>query len=308
MANGRLWTDEEIKMLKDCYNKGVPFNEIAKKINRTRSSVAYKIKKLNLTSETGYKTNSSFKAIYQDRDWLVSEILQNKNYKEIAKDANASERVIQKWMNDKYHLSFRQLYKLNELQRKIIIWGTLGDGHISKRETQPMYIESHAINEKDYLFWKYDKLKYMFNEEPVYYPSKIKTFSDGKKYECQSSYRMCSKIIDDLKSIRDMSKKEKINTLDKFGLCLYLLDDGSRNDSNWELCFATFNKEEKDLFINLCRERLNLNGWTMKDERYMIFDTSSSKKIDELMLSIFSEDMDIIQKKIIKHGKVRKDG
>lgn len=308
MANGRLWTNEEIEILKDCYDKQMSMAEMTKLFpNRTSHSISVKAQKMGFTSIYIKKNNVKYKAIYQNKDWLTSEILQGKNYKEIAKDAGASERVIQKWQNEVYHLSFRKLYKLTPLQRQIVIWGTLGDGHIDKRETQPLYIESHAIDEKDYLFWKYEQLKPMFNNEPVFYDEEVKNIN-GVKYNCQASYRMSGKIIDDLKNIRIMSKVEKINTLDKLGLCLYLLDDGSRDDSNWELCFATFNDEEKNLFINLCKERLGLNGWIMKDERYMIFDSPSSRRIDNLMLTIFSESMDIIQKKIIKHRKVRNDG
>ena len=304
MANGRLWTDEEIKILEDCYDKAIPIKDIAKKLNRTKSGVEHKIKKLNLTSETGYKTSSSFKAIYQDRDWLISEILQNKNYKEIAKDANAKPRVIQKWMNDKYHLSFKDLYKLNDLQRKLIIWGTLGDGHIDKRKEQPMYIESHAIDEKDYLFWKYDKLKDMFNNEPVYYQGQIATFLDGKEYQCQPFYRVNNKIIDDLKPIRDMSVTEKIKTLDDFSLCLYLLDDASRSESSWDLCVAMLTSDEKDLFCSLVKERLGLNcNIRNYDNRYIRFNAESSRKIDEMMLQFFGKDMDIIKKKILKNRK-----
>lgn len=308
MANGRLWTNEEIEILENCYKKQMSMAEMTKLFpNRTSYSISVKAEKMGFTSIYIKKNNVKYKAIYQNKDWLINEVLQGKTYKEIAKDAGASERVIQKWQNEVYHLSFRRLYKLTPLQRQIVIWGTLGDGHIDKRDTQPLYVESHAINEKDYLFWKYEQLKPMFNNEPTFYGEKVKKFGD-MEYNCQASYRMSSKIIDDLKSIREMSKIEKINTLDKLGLCLYLLDDGSRNDSNWQLCFATFNNEEKNLFINLCQERLGLNGWVQKDERYMVFDSPSSRRIDDLMLSIFSEDMDIIQKKIIKHRKVRNDG
>ena len=304
MANGRLWTNEEIEILKDCYDKAIPIKDIAKKLNRTKGGVGYKIKKLNLTSETGYKTNSSFKAIYQDKNWLISEILQNKNYKEIAKDANAKPRVIQKWMNEKYHLSFKKLYKLNDLQRKIIIWGTLGDGHIDKRKEQPMYIESHAIDEKDYLFWKYDKLKDICNNEPVYYQSKIGTFLGEKEYKCQPFYRINSKIIDDLKPIRDMSTVEKIKTLDDFSLCLYLLDDASRSESSWDLCVAMLTSAQKDLFCYLVKERLGLNCYIHNcDNRYIRFNAESSRKIDEIMIQFFGKEMDIIKKKILKHRK-----
>ena len=104
------------------------------------------------------------------------------------------------------------------------------------------------IDEKDYLFWKYDKLKDICNNEPVYYQSKISTFLGEKEYKCQPFYRMNSKIIDDLKPIRDMSTVEKIKTLDDFSLCLYLLDDASRSESSWDLCVAMLTSDEKDLF------------------------------------------------------------
>lgn len=92
--------------------------------------------------------------------------------------------------------------------------------------------------------------------------------------------------------------------MDKLGLSLLLLDDGNRSNSNWQLCFASFSQNEKELFINLCKENFDLNGHILnKDNRYMIFDAPSSRKIDDFILEIFPKDMDIIQKKIIRHRK-----
>lgn len=306
MANGRLWTKEEIKILEDGYKNDLPREEIAKTLGRNKSAVLNKARVLGFADKYVSKYSKKYKAIYQNYDWLLNEVLAGKNTEEIAKDAKASKRVIEKWVNEKYHISFKDMYKLSDLQRQIIIWGTLGDGHIDKRETQPLYIESHTIDEKDYLFWKYDKLKEIFNSEPIFYKGQEKMFvnNNGKTYQCKDYYRMSSKIVYDLKSIRNMSKIDKINTLDELGLSLYLLDDGNREESNWQLCFAMFNQEEKELFIKLCKERFGLIGWIKNcDDRYMIFDAPSSKKIDDIILSILPMGMDIIQKKIIKHRK-----
>lgn len=198
---------------------------------------------------------------------------------------------------------FREVYKLTPIQRQIVIWGTLGDGHIDSRDTQPVYIESHSVAEKDYLFWKYERMKQFFNTPPIFYKGIDKVFKGGV-YRCQDFYRMSSKVVNELIEIRSMSKSEKINTLDELGLSLYLLDDASRSDCNWLLCVAMLSGEEKDLFVKLCQERFGIRCYVQnKDKRYIRFDAVSSRKIDDIILSIFPHNLDIIQKKIYKHRR-----
>lgn len=299
----REWTDEEIAILRDGYDKDLPRKEIAKRLNRTKGSVVYKAQNLGIESKS--KFNNKYKAIYQDYDWLLEQVLLGKSNKDIAEELGVTTRVIEKWVNEKYHIVFREEYKLSDLQKQIVIWGTLGDGHIDKRETQPMYIESHAITEKDYLFWKYDKLKNIFNNPPIFYNGQDRQFEKGGKiYHCKDYYRMCSRIVYDLDTIRQMTKIEKLKTIDKLGFSLYMLDDASRGDYSWELCVAMLTEEEKQLFLKLCKERFDIDGKVrVYDNRYISFDTISSQKIDDVILSIFPKDMDIIQKKIINHRK-----
>lgn len=306
MANGKkLWTNEEIALLEECYKKDLPREEIAKIIGRPKSSVQTKAAKMGFTEKYMNKCNSNYKAIYQDPEWLLAQVQLGKEPQDIANELGVSRRVIEKWLYEKNRFVFRNVYKLTDIQKQIVIWGTLGDGHIDKRDTQPLYIESHAIDEKDYIWWKYEHMKPMFNQEPVFYNGTNKYFNtNGKSYQCSDYYRMSSKIIDDLIPIRDMTKSEKLKTIDKLGLSLLLLDDGNRSGSNWNLCFASFTQEEKELFINLCKENFDLDGHILnKDDRYMSFDAPSSRRIDEFMLEIFPKDMDVIQKKIIKHRK-----
>ena len=93
-----------------------------------------------------------------------------------------------------------------------------------------------------------------------------------------------------------MPRIQKIQKLNELGLCLHVLDDGSRGNT-WYLCLAEYSQEEIDLYIRLCKERLNLICWRQKDERYLTFDAPSSRKIDKMILNIFPENFDIIQKR-----------
>lgn len=300
-----LWTQKEIEILEQGYKDGLPMQELVKKLNKAKGAISTKASKLGFTKKYIKKNNANYKAIYQDRNWLLSQIQLGKDADDIAKDLNVSRRVIEKWMFEKNRLVFREVYKLTPIQRQIVIWGTLGDGHIDARDTQPMYIESHSIAEKDYLFWKYEQLKPMYKKPPKFYKGQIKPFNGGDKiYRCQDFYRMSGKVIDDLIPIRNMSKLDKISTLDELGLSLYLLDDASRSDCNWDLCVAMLSDEEKELFIKLCQERFGIRCYVQnKDKRYIRFDAVSSRKIDDIMLSIFPHNLDIIQKKIYKHRR-----
>lgn len=247
--------------------------------------------------------NPNFKAVYQEYDWCYERyILKGMTHEEMAKEANASIRVIQKWCVEKHGLhrnSFKELHKLNDIQKELIISGTLGDGHIDKRETQPMYIEVHADDEKDYMFWKYNILKNICNKPPVYKSENTINHLSDKEYLCKPSYRLNSRIIDDLKQIRGMSIIEKISNLKELGLSTYILDDGYRCSSNWELCIAKFTQEDKLFFINYCKDKFLLNCWLEKDDRYITFDANSSRTLDEIILRNIPNELDIIHKKIL---------
>lgn len=298
----KKWTQEQIDYLRQAYEKDVPRKEMAIFLDRSVGSIVTKAMALGIESNSKY--NNKYKAIYQDSEWLLGQVLLGKEPQDIATELGVSRRVIEKWLYEKNHFIFREVYKLTPIQRQIVIWGTLGDGHIDKRDTQPLYIESHSIEEKDYLFWKYEQLKPMFNNPPTLYKGAEKTFGNNKTYSCKDYYRMSSKVINDLYTIRDMSKIDKIKTLDELGLSLYLLDDGSRNNSQWELCVAMLSQKEKELFINECETKFNLTAYmTNCDNRYIKFNALSSRKIDDIILSTLPNDLDIIRKKIFNHRK-----
>lgn len=253
--------------------------------------------------------DNKFKAIYQDYDWCYERfITKGMSMKQMAEEANCTLRVMQKWCSEKYRLNahtFKKEKHLTNLQKKIIMFGVIGDGHIDKREAHPLYIESHAENQKDYLYWKYNILKDLCAVDPIYKPGCIKTFNN-KEYMVKPSYRLETRIIDDLKEIRNMSKIDIISQIDELGLCLLLLDDASRSSSNWNLCVAGWSNEEINHFIFTCKDRLNIDIIRQSDARYVIIKAHSSIKIDKWMLDIFPNDLDIIQYKIINNKDIRR--
>lgn len=64
---------------------------------------------------------------------------------------------------------------------------------------------------------------------PKYYKESYTNFGD-KTYKCLPSYRFETRIVNQLKEIREMPRLEKINMLNELGLVLHVLDDGCRRD------------------------------------------------------------------------------
>jgi hypothetical protein len=301
------WTKEEDNELEELYKQGLSFEDICEKMNMSMGMISSRSTYLKLGDKYMRINNPKFKAVYQDYDWCYQRyVIRGMSHQEMADECGASLRVIKKWCSDIHKLNkrtFKENKEMTDLQWQIILFGTLGDGHIDKRETQPIYIESHAEDEKDYAYWKYDQLKDLCNSPPKYYKEVYRDFGTENQYLCQPYYRFETRIINQLKEIRSMSRIEKINYLNEFGLCLHILDDGSRGNT-WELCLAEYTKEEIELYINLCESRFCLNCWQKKDERYITFDAISSRKIDQIILKNLPNDLDIIKKKILNNSNI----
>ena len=300
----KMWTKEEEDKLRELYLTGMLIKDIADYFGLTVGSISSKAGDLGVLKELIKPNNPNFNAVYQDYDWCYERFVNlGMSMQDMAEEANTTMRTIQKWCSEKHRLNdwtFKKEKKLTNLQKQLIMFGKLGDGHIDRRPEQPMYIENHAANQKDYLYWKWTILKDICNQEPVYSAPKDKYFGD-KLYECQAQYRLCTRIIDDLKPIREMSNRDIIEQLNEFGLSLHMLDDASRSDGFWSLCIAGYSEEDVSLYLNICKERFNINGKIRKDTRYIGFDKQSSQIIDDIILRNVPNDLDIIQYKIFNN-------
>ena len=305
------YNKEFINYLRDeIVNKKETINSISKKIGVSYRVIKNIVKENNIQIQI-HNHNSSYKAVYQDYDWCYQKfIIEGLNHDEMAREGKTSKRTIEKWCVEKHHLTqkYRQKNKrLNNIQKDLIIGSLLGDGHIDKRDTQPLFIVSHAVNQKDYLFWKYDILKDFCNIKPTYYENKDKKiFPNGKEYKCQPHYRLCTRVHDCLIPLRKMSVKELLDNFNEFSFSVALLDDGYRGNI-WSYCIAPYTKEEKEYMIKIFKTKFNINGYINEyNDRYMNFNAIDSKKIDNIILKSIPNNLDIVQDKIINNNKIKK--
>lgn len=299
------WTDEEVRILEDCYKNYMPIKEVANILtNHTEKAISAKANKLGFSKLYVKKNSTSFKAEYQDYDWLYQRIItEGKQPKDIAKETGYTRRVIEKWA-DYYRLNeitFKEHASLTPLQRSLIIGGVLGDGHICLLNNSAVYIESHAINQKDYLFWKYNILKNLCASEPTYYASSYHQFGD-KEYLCQPSYRFQTRLVNELIDIKKLTRFELIDRLDELGLSAHFLDDAYLGTAQWQMCFGDWTKEEKDYYIKCIDKKfgikLRLDNY---DNRYACtINKPITLKLNDIILRNIPNDLDIIQYKIIK--------
>ena len=301
----RTWTQEEIDTLINDYKNDVLVRDISKKLNKSIGAVKSKIISLELPKLYIKKNNINFKAAYQDYDWCYERYInRNMTMEQMAEEANCSLRVIKKWCSEKHRLNlftYSENKKLTELQKQLIMFSLLGDGHITNNNDRPIYIESHAENQKEYLFWKYNILKDICSNIPKYYPAEIRRFKNGDSL-CQPGYRFNTRIIDDLKDIKNMSSSEIIMNINEFGLSIFLLDDGDRTKCNWRLCMAEYTEEEKQLFIDTCKEKFGLLPHIINaDNRYLLFNSEDSREIDNIILRNIPNNLDIVQYRIINN-------
>lgn len=254
------------------------------------------------------KNDCKFKAMYQDYDWCYQRyMIEGMNHEEMAKEAGISKRTIEKWCTEKHRLTqkYRQINKkLSSIQRDLIIGSMIGDGHIDRRETQPMFIVSHAENQKDYLFWKYNILKDLCNIKPTYYEQKeAKHFKTGDCI-CQPYYRIHTRIHDCLKEIRSMSVKELLDELNEFSFSVAMLDDGYRGNL-WSYCIAPYTPNEAEYILDVFKSKFDISGYIREsDKRYICFNAIDSVKIDTIILDNIPNNLDIIQYKIIQNDKI----
>ena len=298
------WTPEEEKMLIDLVDNKTPYEEIAIILNK-RSSGSISSKVASMGIETKYTNSSKFKAIYQDYDWCYQKyMIEGLNHEEMASEAKCSMRVIEKWCSERHRLTqeYRQVHKkLNDKQKDLIVGSMLGDGHIDKRESQPIFIVVHAENQKDYLYYKYELLKEFCNISPTKQAAGFREFN-GKLYPCQATYRICTRIYDCFLEYRGKTYTHLLNLMNEFSFSIWMLDDGYRSSSNWELCICEYTEEDINNALNIFKDKFGLVGKFKKDIRYLMFDAISSRKIDEIILKNIPNELDIIKNKITENN------
>lgn len=257
-------------------------------------------------SKTIHKNSIHFKAMYQDYDWCYQKfVLDGLNHQEMAVEAKTTIRTIKKWVVEKHRLTGnlrKEIKKLNTIQEDLIVGSILGDGHITNEKYIPIFIVSHANDEKDYLYWKYEILKDICNMSPSLVKSTEKPFGD-KKYISQDAFRFNTRALDELIKFRDMPIIEVLTRMNEFSFSVWMLDDAHRSPNYWELCVAPYNENEVNKILEVLRTSFNLEcKLHSTDNRYIRFTAKASRDIDAIILKNIPNELDVIKKKITNNN------
>lgn len=310
----QTWTKDQEEYLEYLYSQYTPLDRVVDEmnklsgINRTRTAISNKAMKLGLTSKYMKSNSIKFKAPYQDYDWCYEHYVnQGLNHEEMANAANCSKRAIEKWCQEKHHIDtyFRMKEKtINQVQKDLIIGSLLGDGHIDKRENFPLFIVSHAADQKDYLYYKYEIMKDLCEMAPTKYEGKKQYKIVNSICDCQDFYRFNTRTYNALKPFREMSKIDLINQLNEYSFSIWMLDDGHCEQKGyWELCAPLHSDEERFIFVNILSDKFNITAIEQKDKRYFRFRTEDSFKITKIILNNIPNNLDIMQEKILNKKK-----
>ena len=310
----QTWTKEQEDYLETLYSEFIPLNEIVEKINlysgiiRTPSAVSCKANALGLTKKYMKPNNPNFKAIYQDYDWYYNCFVEHGlNHEQMAKLANCTKRVIEKWGQEKHHIDTYTRMKnkqLDSLQYDLIIGSLLGDGHIDRRKEFPLFIVSHAENQKDYLYYKYTIMQDLCEMTPTKYEGKKQHRIMDSICDCQDFYRFNTRTYYALKPFRDMSIVDLIHQLNEYSFSIWMLDDGHCVEKGyWELCAPLASSDERKLLIDALFNKFGITAIEQKDNRYFRFHAEDSFKITKIILDNIPNYLDIIQDKILNKKK-----
>jgi hypothetical protein len=225
----------------------------------------------------------------------------------MAELANCTKRVIEKWGQEKHHIDIytrMENKQLDLIQHDLVVGSLLGDGHIDKRENFPLFIVSHAENQKDYLYYKYEIMENLCEMTPTKYDGKKQYKIVDSVCDCQDFYRFNTRTYHALKPFREMSKIDLVNQLNEYSFSIWMLDDGHCDEKGyWELCSPLNSDKERCLLISILFNKFGVTAVEQKDNRYFRFRAEDSFKITKMVLNNIPNNLDVIQNKILNKTK-----
>jgi hypothetical protein len=138
---------------------------------------------------------------------------------------------------------FSNSYNNNsKIRNQIVLGSILGDGFIQNRNGKYIYRECHALDELEYLKWKYLIFDNWTDGNHIYNKNFNNEYSNAKEFATSAFY---SNVFEKYKNL---SIEEVINELNIFGLIIFLLDDGWYSNhskcGNFLISSGTLNKNQ----------------------------------------------------------------
>jgi ubiquinol-cytochrome c reductase cytochrome b subunit len=187
---------------------------------------------------------------------------------------------------------------LTKEEKDILVGSLLGDGclRIIGRGTTPSFSVSHSEKQKNYVFWKYERLKRLvktppWREERIYHKDRsrktiswrFQTLSNKVFFELYNSfYKNGKKIIP--KNLTSLLENSPL------ALAVWLMDDGNRNHQSVFLNTQSFSLREQKKLSQILKDiygfnvTINSHSRSKDVELFRIrIDTESTKKLKHVV-------------------------
>lgn len=193
-----------------------------------------------------------------------------------------------------------QEFELNEIQEQIILSGIIGDGRLKKNGKKNYYYsECHALQEFEYLQWKYKNLGNLTRFNAIYDKNIVNGQAEAKEF--------CTKTTPTLIKYVNMSKAQVMAQLNDLGLLLIVLDDGwrSQNSKYDRIHVAMSSAENRTNFINRCQKVLGIEPYETGIKRVDVtISTKDCKKLLEVINKYNMFSLDVVSKKFLTLKKL----
>lgn len=164
---------------------------------------------------------------------------------------------------------------LTEEQQKIIVGCLLGDGYMRCKTNAHLQI-THSYKQKDYVDWKYNKLKNIVLTSPKKY----------KGNEERIGYRFFTRSLPGLTYFYRKFYKDKIKVIPQdldinpLSLAVWFMDDGSQSRRSIYLNTQKFTLYQQKFLMNFLYKKWGIESFLNKDKKYWrIRVTNHSTKI-----------------------------
>jgi hypothetical protein len=152
------------------------------------------------------------------------------------------------------------MMRLSTEEKNILIGTILGDAHVRVGKRGSRVEFNHSAKQKEYLFWKYEKLQRWCGAGPH-----TVTIHDDRYNKAYDQWRFSTRIDTSFEELRQLFYRDRTKIVPKameemltspLSLAVWFMDDGGRRNDSYGLFLNTlsFTKEEHE-FLQLCLQK-----------------------------------------------------
>ena len=218
----------------------------------------------------------------QQKDKIIDLYNDKKSIRETAKIINCSysgiKRILKKYdikRRNKCESLFLCPQNFSLKEKNIIIGTALGDGHITKykKEGESCLSFGHSPKQREYIEWKHSQLKKWIGCK-IY---ELEHNINNKLYTTLNFVTRRNKKFTELRNIFYKNNKKIFpadfikDNINELSLAVYYMDDGYNcSNRGCEFCCENFSREGNIEFINILKNRFNIESHLNKNNRIYI--------------------------------------